>query len=143
IHGRSNGGLLIGAVMTQRPDLAACALPMVGVMDMLRFHKFTIGWAWIPDYGDPEVPEDFAVLHAYLPLHNLRLGIAYAETLVLTGDHEDRLVPSHSYIVAGALQLAQAGDAPVRARIETATGHGLSKLRAAVLAETADLLVLA
>jgi prolyl oligopeptidase len=143
VHGRSNGGLLIGAVMTQRPDLAAVALPMVGVLDMLRFHRFTIGWAWISDYGDPEVAEDFAILRAYSPLHNVREGTPYPATLVLTGDHDDRVVPAHSLKFAAALQHAHAGAAPVLARIETATGHGVGKPRSALVAETADMLAFA
>jgi prolyl oligopeptidase len=143
LHGRSNGGLLVGAVMTQRPDLAAVALPMVGVLDMLRFHRFTIGWAWIPDYGDPDVPADFEVLRAYSPLHNLREGISYPATLVLTGDHDDRVVPAHSHKFIAALQRAQAGSAPVLARIETATGHGVGKPVSMLVAEFADMLAFA
>jgi prolyl oligopeptidase len=143
LHGRSNGGLLVGAVMTQRPDLAAAALPMVGVLDMLRFHRFTIGWAWIPDFGDPEVPEDFAFLRAYSPLHNLREGTSYPATLVLTGDHDDRVVPAHSHKFIAQLQRAQAGPAPVLARIETATGHGVGKPRRLLAAELTDLLAFA
>ncbi|MGH3679475.1 MAG: prolyl oligopeptidase family serine peptidase, partial [Natronosporangium sp.] len=143
LHGRSNGGLLVGAVMTQRPELAAVALPMVGVLDMLRFHRFTIGWAWIPDLGDPEVAEDFAVLRAYSPLHNLRDGTRYPATLVLTGDHDDRVVPAHSHKFTAALQRAQAGPAPVLARIETATGHGVGKPASMLAAEFADMLAFA
>lgn len=143
LYGRSNGGLLVGAVMTQRPDLAAVALPMVGVLDMLRFDQFTIGWAWISDYGDPAVAEDFHVLRAYSPLHNLRPGVQYPATLVLTGDHDDRVVPAHSRKFAAALQHVQAGPAPVLLRVETATGHGLGKPRGRIAAETADLLAFA
>jgi len=143
IHGRSNGGLLVGAVMTQRPDLAAVALPMVGVMDMLRFHKFTIGAAWIPEAGDPDVAEDFAFLHAFSPLHALRPGTSYPATLVLTGDHDDRVAPAHSYKFAAELQRDQAGDAPVLIRIEAATGHGLGKPKRMLAAETADMLAFA
>jgi prolyl oligopeptidase len=143
LHGRSNGGLLVGAVMAQRPDLAAVALPMVGVMDMLRFHKFTIGSAWIPEAGDPEVAEDFAFLHAYSPLHALRPGTSYPATLVLTGDHDDRVAPAHSYKFAAELQHDQAGDDPVLIRIEAATGHGLGKPRRMVIAEFADMLAFA
>jgi prolyl oligopeptidase len=140
LHGRSNGGLLVGAVMTQRPELAAVALPMVGVLDMLRFHRFTIGRSWIPDYGDPDDATDFEFLRAYSPLHNLRAGTGYPATLVLTGDHDDRVVPAHSHKFLAGLQYVQADAAPVLARIETATGHGVGKPRRLVVAEFADLL---
>ena len=143
LHGRSNGGLLVGAVMTQRPDLAAVALPAVGVLDMLRFHLFTVGAAWISDYGSPEDPAMVDVLRAYSPLHHVRPGTAYPATLVLTGDHDDRVVPAHSFKFTAALQQAQAGDAPVLARIETATGHGAGKPSALVAAEAADALAFA
>jgi prolyl oligopeptidase len=143
LHGRSNGGLLVGAVMTQRPDLAAVALPMVGVMDSLRFHKFTIGAAWIPEKGDPDVAEDFAFLYAYSPLHNLRAGTCYPATLILTGDHDDRVAPAHSYKFGAELQHDQAGDAPVLLRIETATGHGPGKPKRMLAAEFADMLAFA
>jgi len=143
LHGGSNGGLLVGAVMTQRPDIAAVALPAVGVMDMLRFHLFTIGAAWVSDYGSPEDPDQFATLHAYSPLHNLTDGASYPATLVLTGDHDDRVVPAHSFKFTAALQRAQGGDAPVLTRIETSTGHGLGKPTAVVVNETADLLAFA
>ncbi len=143
LHGRSNGGLLVGAVMTQRPDLAAVALPMVGVMDKLRFHKFTIGAAWISEVGDPDVAEDFAFLRAYSPLHALRPGTAYPATLILTGDHDDRVAPAHSYKFGAELQHDQAGDAPVLIRIEAATGHGLGKPKRMLAAEYADMLAFA
>jgi prolyl oligopeptidase len=143
LHGGSNGGLLVGAVITQRPDIAAVALPSVGVMDMLRFHLFTIGAAWVPDYGSPEDPEMFDVLRAYSPLHNVVDGTSYPATLVLTGDHDDRVVPAHSFKFTAALQHAQAGAAPVLARIETATGHGLGKPVGVIAEETADLLAFA
>jgi prolyl oligopeptidase len=143
IHGRSNGGLLVGAVMTQRPDLAAVALPMVGVLDMLRFHRFTIGAAWIPEAGDPDVAEDFAFLHAYSPLHALRAGTRYPATLILTGDHDDRVVPAHSYKFGAELQHDQAASAPVLLRIETATGHGAGKPATMLAAEFADMLAFA
>ena len=143
LHGGSNGGLLVGAVMTQRPDICAVALPAVGVMDMLRFHLFTIGAAWIADYGSPEDPEEFAVLREYSPLHNIEDRTAYPATLVLTGDHDDRVVPAHSFKFTAALQRAQAGDAPVLARIETSTGHGLGKPASVVADEVADLLAFA
>src|SRR5215469_8413538 len=143
LHGRSNGGLLVGAVMTQRPDLAAVALPMVGVMDKLRFHKFTIGAAWIPEAGDPDVAEDFAFLYAFSPLHALRPGTCYPATLILTGDHDDRVAPSHSYKFGAELQHDQACDAPVLLRIEEATGHGLGKPKRMLAAEFADMLTFA
>ena len=143
LHGRSNGGLLVGAVMTQRPDLAAVTLPGVGVLDMLRFHLFTIGAAWISDYGDPRDPDQFAEALAYSPLHNVRPGTAYPATLVTTGDHDDRVVPLHSHKFTAALQHAQAGEAPVLTRIETATGHGAGKPTALQAAEWADLLAFA
>lgn len=143
LHGRSNGGLLVGAVLTQRPDLAAVALPAVGVLDMLRFHLFTVGAAWISDYGDPRDPDQCAVLMAYSPLHNVRPGASYPATLVLTGDHDDRVVPLHSHKFTAALQHAQAGPAPVLTRIETATGHGPGKPTALQAAEWADLLAFA
>jgi prolyl oligopeptidase len=143
VHGGSNGGLLVGATLTQRPDVAAVALPAVGVLDMLRFHLFTIGAAWVSDYGSPEDPEMFETLLAYSPLHNVHDGTAYPATLVLTGDHDDRVVPAHSFKFTAALQRAQSGDAPVLARIETATGHGAGKPLSVVAAENADLLAFA
>ena len=124
IAGRSNGGLLVGAMLAQRPELFGAALPGVGVMDMLRFHKFTIGWTWTDDYGSPDDADDFKVLYAYSPLHNLKQGVKYPATLITTGDHDDRVVPAHSFKFAAALQHAQAGDAPTLIRIETRTGHG-------------------
>jgi prolyl oligopeptidase len=138
IAGGSNGGLLVGACMTQRPDLFGAALPAVGVMDMLRFHKFTIGWAWCSDYGSSENPEEFPALYAYSPLHNLKPGTAYPATLVTTADHDDRVVPAHSFKFAAALQAAQAGPAPVLIRIETKAGHGAGKPTAKVIEEAAD-----
>ncbi len=140
LHGRSNGGLLVGAVMTQRPDLAAVALPGVGVLDLLRFHLFTVGAAWTSDFGDPRDPQQFAEAMAWSPLHNVRPGTAYPATLVLTGDHDDRVVPLHSHKFTAALQDAQIGPAPVLTRIETATGHGVGKPAALQAAEWADLL---
>ncbi|HEU4547824.1 MAG TPA: prolyl oligopeptidase family serine peptidase, partial [Microlunatus sp.] len=140
VHGRSNGGLLVGALITQRPDLFAAAVPGVGVMDLLRFHRFTVGAAWKSDYGDPDDPQDFAVALAYSPLHKIIEGTSYPATLVLTGDHDDRVVPLHSHKFIATLQWAQAGDAPVLTRIETATGHGAGKPTTLVAAEWADLL---
>ncbi len=138
IQGGSNGGLLVGAALTQRPDLFAAALPAVGVMDMLRFHKFTIGWAWVSDYGSADNPEDFAVLYAYSPLHNLREA-AYPATLITTADHDDRVVPAHSFKFAATLQEHQRGDAPVLIRIQTDAGHGAGKPTAMVIDEQADI----
>lgn len=138
ISGGSNGGLLVGACMTQRPDLFAAALPAVGVMDMLRFHKFTIGWAWCSEYGSAENPEEFEALYAYSPLHNLKPDTAYPATLITTADHDDRVVPAHSFKFAAALQAAHAGEAPVLIRIETKAGHGAGKPTAKVIEELAD-----
>jgi len=138
IAGGSNGGLLVGACMTQRPDLFGAALPAVGVLDMLRFHKFTIGWAWVPEYGSSENPEEFKTLYAYSPLHNLKPGTAYPATLITTADHDDRVVPAHSFKFAAALQAAHDGDAPVLIRIETKAGHGAGKPTAKIIEEVAD-----
>ena len=138
IGGGSNGGLLVGACLTQRPELFGAALPAVGVMDMLRFHKFTIGWAWQSEYGSPDNADDFRVLRAYSPLHNLRAGTRYPATLVTTGDHDDRVVPAHSFKFAAALQAAQAGSAPALIRIETRAGHGAGKPTEKLIAEAAD-----
>lgn len=124
ITGGSNGGLLVGASLTQRPDLFGAALVRVGVLDMLRFHKFTVGWAWVSDYGSPEDPEEFRALLSYSPYHNIRPGTEYPATLVLTADHDDRVVPIHSFKFAAALQDAQAAEAPVLVRVETRAGHG-------------------
>jgi prolyl oligopeptidase len=138
IAGGSNGGLLVGACMTQRPDLFGAALPAVGVMDMLRFHKFTIGWAWISEYGTPENADEFNALYAYSPLHNLKAGTSYPATLITTADHDDRVVPAHSFKFAAALQAAHKGDAPVMIRIETKAGHGAGKPTAKIIEESAD-----
>ena len=127
ISGRSNGGLLAGAALTQRPDLWGATLPAVGVMDMLRFQKFTIGWAWASDYGSSDNPEEFAALYKYSPLHNIKPGTKYPPTLVSTADHDDRVFPGHSFKFAATLQAAQAGPAPVLIRIETRAGHGAGK----------------
>jgi prolyl oligopeptidase len=142
IQGASNGGLLVGACMTQRPDLFGACLPAVGVMDMLRFHKFTIGWAWVSDYGtpdDPEKPEEFEALLAYSPLHNLKPGTAYPATMITTADHDDRVVPAHSFKFAAALQEAHSGDAPVLIRIQTKAGHGGGKPTKMRIEEAADI----
>ena len=139
ILGRSNGGLLVGACMTQRPDLFAACIPQVGVMDMLRFHRFTIGWAWVSDYGSSDNPDEFKTLHAYSPLHNLKTGTSYPGTLITTADHDDRVVPGHSFKFAAALQAAHAGDAPTLIRIQTKAGHGLGKPTAVLIQETTDI----
>jgi len=138
IRGGSNGGLLVGAAMTQRPELFAAALPAVGVMDMLRFHKFTIGWAWISDYGSSENAEEFRSLIAYSPLHKLRKGVKYPATLVTTGDHDDRVVSAHSFKFAAALQEKHAGENPVLIRIETSGGHGAGTPVSKLIEEAAD-----
>lgn len=143
LYGRSNGGLLVGAAMTQRPDLFAVALPTVGVLDLLRFHRFTIGSAWMSDYGDPDTPDGFATALAYSPLHNLRPGTRYPATLVATADHDDRVVPLHSFKFAAALQAAQADEAPVLLRVESSAGHGAGKPLPMVAAEWTDLLAFA
>jgi len=139
IEGRSNGGLLVGACMTQRPDLFGAALPAVGVMDMLRFHKFTIGWAWVSDYGSADDPEQFKTLVAYSPLHNLRPGINYPATLVTTADHDDRVVPGHSFKFIATLQAYQAGDAPTLIRVQTRAGHGMGKPTSIWIEEYTDI----
>ncbi len=138
IGGGSNGGLLVGACMTQRPDLFAAALPAVGVMDMLRFHQFTIGWAWCSEYGTPENEEEFKVLLSYSPLHNLTVGTAYPATLITTAERDDRVVPAHSFKFAAALQAAHEGEKPVLIRIETKAGHGAGKPTTKIIAEIAD-----
>lgn len=138
IGGGSNGGLLVGACMIQRPDLFGAALPQVGVMDMLRFDKFTIGWAWTSEYGSPENPEEFEALYAYSPLHNLAPGTAYPATMITTADHDDRVVPAHSFKFAAALQAAHAGSNPVLIRIETKAGHGAGKPTAKIIEEISD-----
>ena len=138
IGGGSNGGLLVGAALTQRPDLFGAALPAVGVMDMLRFQKFTIGWAWVSDYGSSENAEDFKALYAYSPLHNIKSGASYPPTLVTTADHDDRVWPGHSFKFAAALQAAQGGGAPILIRIETKAGHGAGKPTSKIIEEIAD-----
>lgn len=138
IGGGSNGGLLVGACMTQRPDLFGAALPAVGVMDMLRFQKFTIGWAWTSEYGSSDNPEEFKALYTYSPLHNLKPGTAYPATLITTADHDDRVVPAHSFKFAAALQAAHQGTAPVLIRIETKAGHGAGKPTTKMIEEAAD-----
>src|SRR5213079_2663841 len=138
ISGGSNGGLLVGACITQRPDLFGAALPAVGVMDMLRFNKFTIGWAWTSDYGSPENPEEFKALFAYSPLHHLKSGVKYPAILITTADHDDRVVPAHSFKYAATLQSAQAAERPSLIRIETRAGHGAGKPTSKMIEEAAD-----
>src|SRR5689334_18553293 len=138
IGGGSNGGLLVGAALTQRPDLFGAALPAVGVMDMLRFQKFTIGWAWVSDYGSSDDPEEFKALYAYSPLHNIKPGTSYPPTLITTADHDDRVWPGHSFKFAAALQAAQTGPAPVLIRIETKAGHGAGKPTTKIIEDIAD-----
>lgn len=129
LRGGSNGGLLVGAVINQRPDLFAVAIPQVGVMDMLRFHTFTIGWNWKPDYGSSEDPDEFKALYAYSPIHNIREDIKYPATLVTTADHDDRVVPAHSFKYAATLQEKYKGEKPVMIRIDVNSGHGASNTR--------------
>ncbi|MGI9114801.1 MAG: S9 family peptidase [Chthoniobacterales bacterium] len=138
IGGGSNGGLLVGACLTQRPDLYGAALPAVGVMDMLRFQKFTIGWAWASDYGSSDDPADFPFIYAYSPLQHIKPGCCYPPTLITTADHDDRVVPAHSFKFAATLQAAQGCDKPVLIRIETKAGHGAGKPTTKVIEETAD-----
>jgi prolyl oligopeptidase len=139
IHGVSNGGLLVGAVANQRPELFSAVIQQAGVMDMLRFHKFTIGSAWIPDYGSSESSEaEFKALRAYSPVHNVKVGAKYPATLITTADHDDRVVPAHSFKYAAALQAGQGGDAPILIRVDTKSGHGASSTTKA-LEQTADL----
>jgi prolyl oligopeptidase len=138
INGGSNGGLLVGAVINQRPELFRVAVPQVGVMDMLRFHKFTIGWNWIADYGSSDDADEFAALHAYSPLQNIRPGIKYPATLITTADHDDRVVPAHSFKYAATLQEKASKENPVLIRIETKSGHGASNLQKQ-LETTADI----
>jgi prolyl oligopeptidase len=140
IRGGSNGGLLVGAAMTQRPTLFAAAIPAVGVMDMLRFHKFTIGWAWVSEYGSSDDEEEFKTLYAYSPLHRLKPGTEYPATMVMTGDHDDRVVPGHSFKFAATLQKAQAGQRPALIRIETRAGHGAGTPTAKIIEAASDAL---
>jgi prolyl oligopeptidase len=137
LRGGSNGGLLVGTVINQRPDLAQVAIPQVGVMDMLRFHKFTIGWNWIAEYGSSDNDEDFKNLRRYSPLHNIQEA-KYPATLITTADHDDRVVPAHSFKYAATLQEKQRGSSPTLIRIETNSGHGASNLRKG-LEVTADI----
>ncbi len=129
ISGGSNGGLLVGAVMNQRPELFRVAVPQVGVMDMLRFQKFTIGWNWIADYGSSDNADEFKALYAYSPLHNIKAGGKYPATLITTADHDDRVVPAHSFKYAAAMQALASKESPVLIRIDTKSGHGASNLK--------------
>ena len=138
IAGGSNGGLLVGAVLNQHPELFGAALPAVGVMDMLRFQKFTIGWAWTSEYGSAENADQFKFIYPYSPLHNIRKGFAYPPVLITTADHDDRVVPAHSFKYAATLQEAQAGEAPVLIRIETRAGHGAGKPTSKLIDEATD-----
>jgi prolyl oligopeptidase len=138
VRGGSNGGLLVGAAMTQRPDLFGAAVPVVGVMDMLRFHKYTIGWAWVSEYGSSDDPAEFRTLLKYSPLHNLKPGTSYPATLIMTADHDDRVVPAHSFKFASALQHTHAGEAPVLIRIETSAGHGAGTPTSKLIDASAD-----
>ncbi len=139
IEGRSNGGLLVGACMTQHPELFGACVPIVGVMDMLRFQKFTIGWAWVSDYGSSDNPDEFQSLYAYSPYHNLKPGTKYPPTLITTGDHDDRVVPGHSFKFAARLQACQGGNSPVLIRIQTKAGHGPGKPTTILIEELADI----
>jgi len=130
--------LLVGACLTQRPDLFGACLAVVGVMDMLRFHRFTIGWAWTSDYGSPDDPEGFKTIRSYSPYHNIKPGVAYPPTLITTGDHDDRVYPAHSFKFAAALQAAQAGANPILIRIDTKAGHGVGKPTAKLIEEFSD-----
>ena len=139
INGGSNGGLLVGACEVQRPDLYAVCLPQVGVLDMLRYHKFTIGWGWAVEYGTSEDEEQFGYIYKYSPLHNLKEGEKYPATLVMTADHDDRVVPAHSFKFAAQLQHCQGGDAPVLIRIESKAGHGAGKPTSKRIDEATDM----
>ncbi|MGV3558573.1 prolyl oligopeptidase family serine peptidase [Larkinella arboricola] len=129
LRGGSNGGLLVGAVINQRPDLFQVAIPQVGVMDMLRFHKFTVGWGWVSDYGSSDNAEEFKAIYQYSPIHNIRQGINYPATMITTADHDDRVVPAHSFKYAATLQEKYKGPNPVLIRIETNSGHGASNTK--------------
>jgi prolyl oligopeptidase len=139
IQGGSNGGLLVGACMTQRPDLFAVAIPQVGVMDMLRYHMFTVGWGWAVEYGRSDNADMFPHIYAYSPLHNLREGTCYPATMVTTADHDDRVVPAHSFKFAARLQAVQSCDHPALIRIDTNAGHGAGKPTSKRIDEAADI----
>jgi prolyl oligopeptidase len=139
IRGGSHGGLLVGACMTQRPELFAVAIPQVGVMDMLRYHKFTVGWGWVSEYGSSDHKEQFDYLIKYSPLHNLKKGTCYPATLVTTADHDDRVVPAHSFKFAATLQADQGCNNPTLIRIESKAGHGAGKPTTKIIDEAADI----
>ncbi len=139
ISGGSNGGLLVGACEVQRPDLYAVCLPAVGVLDMLRYHKFTIGWGWAVEYGSSDNEEQFPYIYKYSPLHNIREGVSYPATLIMTADHDDRVVPAHSFKFAAEMQRCQSGDAPVLIRIDSKAGHGAGKPTSKRIDEAADM----
>jgi prolyl oligopeptidase len=139
IQGGSNGGLLVGAVINQRPELFKVALPAVGVMDMLRFHKFTIGWSWVTDYGSSDNKEEFEYLYKYSPLHNIKENINYPAVMVTTADHDDRVVPAHSFKYIATLQEKHKGTNPVLVRIETSAGHGGGKPTSKLIEEAVDI----
>jgi prolyl oligopeptidase len=139
IRGGSNGGLLVGACMTQRPELFKVALPAVGVMDMLRFQKFTVGFGWVVEYGSSDNARDFEWLYKYSPLHNLKKGVSYPATLVTTADHDDRVVPAHSFKFAATLQECHQGNNPVLIRVDVDAGHGAGKPTGKVIDEAADI----
>ncbi len=140
VTGGSNGGLLIGAVVNQRPDAFGAAVPEVGVMDMLRFHKFTIGWAWVDEYGSSDKAEDFAHLKRISPLHNINAGAKYPPILVMTADHDDRVLPAHSFKYAATLQATDTGNAPKLIRIQTSAGHGAGTPTSKIIEERSDVL---
>jgi prolyl oligopeptidase len=140
INGGSNGGLLVGATLNQHPELFGAAVPQVGVMDMLRFQRFTIGWAWASDYGSSDDPKQFRWLYAYSPLQNVKKGAHYPPVMITTADHDDRVVPAHSFKYAATMQADQAGPAPILIRIETRAGHGAGKPTTKLIDETADIL---
>jgi prolyl oligopeptidase len=138
INGGSNGGLLVGAALVQRPELFGATIPQVGVLDMLRFHQFTAGQFWRDEYGRVENADEFKALYAYSPLHNIKDGTTYPPTLIMSADTDDRVVPMHSFKFAAALQRAQAGDAPILLRIETRAGHGAGTPVSKIIEAAAD-----
>jgi len=140
INGGSNGGLLVGAVVNQRPELFGAAVPQVGVMDMLRYHKFTIGWAWASDYGTVDKADEFKALLAYSPLHTIRADKIYPPILATTADHDDRVVPAHTFKYMAQLQATNTGSAPKLVRIETSAGHGAGKPTSKIIEERSDAL---
>jgi prolyl oligopeptidase len=139
IYGRSNGGLLVGACLTQRPDLFGAAVPQVGVLDMLRFNRFGQGAGWEGDYGSPQDAEQFKALYAYSPVHNVRAGVHYPATFVITGDHDTRVMPMHSFKFAAALQAAQAGSAPILLAVDLSSGHGGGETVTQAITQKADM----